>query len=118
MARGICVIGLLVLWLGISPAQAHAVLVASEPVAGGTVAAGQVSVRLRYNSRIDSYRSRISVTRPDGTSVVLPIAPSSAEGELETVVRLAPGGHVLHWQVLAVDGHITRGDVPFTVGGP
>ena len=24
----------------------------------------------------------------------------------------------MRWQVLAVDGHITRGDVPFTVTGP
>jgi methionine-rich copper-binding protein CopC len=75
-------------------------------------------VLLRYNSRIDSYRSRLSVTRPDGSSTVLPIAPTSADDQLETVVRLAPGGYVLHWQVLAIDGHITRGDVPFTVGGP
>jgi len=28
---------------------------------------------------------------------------------------LAPGDYVLHWQVLAVDGHITRGDIPFSV---
>ena len=28
-----------------------------------------------------------------------------------------PGDYVLHWQVLATDGHITRGDVPFTVKG-
>jgi methionine-rich copper-binding protein CopC len=118
MARGISVIALLVLWFGINPASAHAVLMASEPAAGSRVAAGQVSVRLRYNSRIDSYRSRISVTRPDGSASVLPIAPTSAEGELETVIRLVPGDYVLHWQVLAVDGHITRGDVPFTVGEP
>jgi len=31
---------------------------------------------------------------------------------------LAPGAHVLRWQVLAIDGHITRGDVPFTVVAP
>ena len=28
---------------------------------------------------------------------------------------LQPGDYVARWQVLAVDGHITRGDVPFTV---
>jgi len=31
---------------------------------------------------------------------------------------LTPGSYVLRWQVLAVDGHITRGDVPFTVTVP
>ena len=29
---------------------------------------------------------------------------------------LAPGSYVLRWQVLSVDGHITRGDIPFKVG--
>ncbi|MFI4981818.1 MAG: copper resistance protein CopC, partial [Nevskiales bacterium] len=28
-----------------------------------------------------------------------------------------PGAYVVRWQVLSVDGHITRGDVPFTVTG-
>jgi hypothetical protein len=31
---------------------------------------------------------------------------------------LTPGVYVLRWQVLAIDGHITRGDVPFTVMEP
>jgi hypothetical protein len=31
---------------------------------------------------------------------------------------LIPGAYVVRWQVLAVDGHITRGDVPFTVTAP
>ncbi len=29
-----------------------------------------------------------------------------------------PGDCVLRWQVLAVDGHITRGDVPLSVKAP
>ena len=29
---------------------------------------------------------------------------------------LSPGAYVLRWQVLAIDGHITRGDIPFVVG--
>jgi methionine-rich copper-binding protein CopC len=28
---------------------------------------------------------------------------------------LSPGAYSVRWQVLAVDGHITRGEVPFTV---
>jgi methionine-rich copper-binding protein CopC len=34
---------------------------------------------------------------------------------LRATLTVAPGAYVLRWQVLAVDGHITRGDVPFTV---
>jgi methionine-rich copper-binding protein CopC len=32
-----------------------------------------------------------------------------------TTGELATGVYVLRWQVLAVDGHITRGDIPFSV---
>jgi methionine-rich copper-binding protein CopC len=28
---------------------------------------------------------------------------------------LGSGAYRLRWQVLAVEGHITRGDIPFTV---
>jgi methionine-rich copper-binding protein CopC len=37
---------------------------------------------------------------------------------LTATVTLTPGTYVLRWQVLAIDGHITRGDVPFTVTEP
>jgi hypothetical protein len=29
--------------------------------------------------------------------------------------QLSPGNYVIQWQVLAVDGHITRGQIPFEV---
>lgn len=32
-----------------------------------------------------------------------------------TVPQLSPGNYKLHWQVLANDGHITQGDIPFRV---
>ena len=42
----------------------------------------------------------------------------SAADVLAASATLTPGAYVMRWQVLAVDGHITRGDVPFTVQGP
>jgi methionine-rich copper-binding protein CopC len=30
---------------------------------------------------------------------------------------LLPGEYRLRWQVLASDGHITRGEIPFAVSG-
>ena len=50
---------------------------------------------------------------------MLPIVPDGPPDMLETTANLeTPGAYVVRWQVLAVDGHITRGDVPFTVTGP
>lgn len=95
-------------------AGAHAILVDSQPAARGSVAAGAAGVMLRFNSRIDAGRSRV-VLRGAGQERVLPLAPSGTEDVLRAQADLAPGEWVLRWQVLAVDGHITRGDVPFNV---
>ena len=96
-------------------AQAHAILIASHPAVGGNVSAGKLGLWLRYNSRIDAARSCLILTRPDHSQQALAIAPSSPVDVLRSDVSLSPGAYVLRWQVLAVDGHITRGDVPFTV---
>jgi hypothetical protein len=31
------------------------------------------------------------------------------------VIHLGPGRYAVHWQVLATDGHVTRGQIPFRV---
>jgi methionine-rich copper-binding protein CopC len=49
---------------------------------------------------------------------LLKITPSGPPDLLETSTELTTlGAYVVRWQVLAIDGHITRGDVPFTVTG-
>lgn len=99
-------------------AFAHAILVDSKPASGASVPAGRVDMTFRYNSRIDRDRSRLTLTRPDHSHVVLPIIPAGAPNVIECDATLTvPGAYVVQWQVLAVDGHITRGDVPFTVTG-
>jgi methionine-rich copper-binding protein CopC len=97
-------------------AAAHAILIASQPREGGTVPAGKVAIHLQYNSRIDRVRSRLLLTRPDRSQATLPIAPGGAPDEMNTAATLTQGPYVLRWQVLAIDGHITRGDVGFNVG--
>jgi methionine-rich copper-binding protein CopC len=99
-------------------AWAHAILEDSQPPAGGSVPAGAVTLRLRYNSRIDRARSRLTLTRPDHSQVVLPIDPEGPPDIMTARADLPPGDYSVRWQVLAVDGHITRGDVPFTVTAP
>jgi copper resistance protein C len=104
--------------LAASPAFAHAILIDSAPASGGSVPAGKVDMTFRYNSRIDRDRSRLTLTKPDKSQVVLPIVPAGAPNVIECDATLTtPGAYVVRWQVLAIDGHITRGDVPFTVTG-
>ena len=98
------------------PAAAHAILIASQPPQDGTVPAGSVAIHLQYNSRIDRARSRLTLTKPDHSQATLPIAAEGAPDEMNTAATLTAGAYVLRWQVLAIDGHITRGDVTFNVG--
>ena len=95
-------------------ASAHAILMNSQPPARANVPPGPAAIRLRFNSRVDHVRSRI-VLRTGGAETPLPIDSASPADGLAASAALSPGDYVLRWQVLAVDGHITRGDVPFTV---
>jgi len=97
------------------PALAHALLTASIPAANGHVAAGTVHIVLHYNDRVDRSRSRISITGPGQADPQLPIGKTGPADVMAATATLAPGRYVLHWLALSVDGHITQGDVPFTV---
>ena len=98
-------------------AAAHAVVVAAQPALDQQVAAGPLAIRLEFNSRIDKERSRLELTLPDGGKSAIPLDHDGAPNVVSaTTSPLAAGAYSLRWQVLAVDGHITRGDIPFIVG--
>jgi copper resistance protein C len=99
-------------------ANAHAILEDSSPAAGTSVPSGARDLQFRYNSRIDAERSRLTLTKPDHTQMKVPIELGAPPDILRCHLDLVPGAYTIRWQVLAVDGHITRGDVPFTVTGP
>ena len=102
--------------LGSTAARAHAIVVSSQPAAGAVVHGKTVAVVVRFNSRIDPVRSRLLLVRADGSSTTLELNGTQYPDTLAaTAGPLAPGSYRLRWQVLAVDGHITRGDIPFTV---
>ena len=107
------------LCLGTARAWAHAIVVESSPQANGAVKGPVVEVKLRFNVRIDGPRSRLSLVEPNGNSRVLDaLQQPSPDSLAATLSGLLPGKYRLHWQVLANDGHITWGDIPFTVTGP
>jgi methionine-rich copper-binding protein CopC len=97
------------------PALAHAILVSSSPAQDARVRVGRVAIALTYNSRIDRARSRLTLFDAADRATVLAIQGEDSPAVLRAEATLtAPGAWRLRWQVLAVDGHITRGDVGFT----
>lgn len=106
------------LLVGMAPdtAEAHAIIIASSPAPKAVVQGPDMVVKLGFNSRIDKARSLIDLIGPDTTSRHLSLSETSDDGTLSAEAKgLAPGAWRLRWQVLSVDGHITRGDIPFTV---
>jgi copper resistance protein C len=97
-------------------ASAHAVLVQSSPVANATLQGPDVAITMKFNSRVDATRSTLRLSTPDGQSKTLAVDPGAAPDTLTAKAGgLSPGKYAIQWQVLAVDGHITRGQILFVV---
>jgi methionine-rich copper-binding protein CopC len=97
-------------------AFAHAVLVDSQPGVNSTVSGPEVAVLLKYSSRVDLDHSTLTLLDPDGKVQKVSIESEPTPGVLSArLTGLVRGTYVLRWQVLATDGHITRGKVPFQV---
>jgi len=111
------------------PASAHAILIASQPKQASEGAGPDVEVSLEFNSRIDAERSSLQLVRAAATDHEL--APVGAGSQALALIDrgepnkldakasgLEPGTYRLRWQVLSVDGHVSRGDVTFNVRAP
>jgi len=97
-------------------ADAHAIVVAAQPAMNAIVMPGELEIRLDFNSRIDQKRSRLSLQRPDGNEVAVALEPGVPSAVLAGRAQVAGEGRwTLRWQVLSLDGHITRGEVSFSV---
>jgi copper resistance protein C len=105
-----------IFFLTMASTAAHAVLLESNPPPKGAVAGPDVAIKLRFNVRVDAGRSRLTLVHPTGAVQPLKISkPTPADTLSANATSLPPGDYRLRWQVLASDGHITRGEIPFTV---
>jgi methionine-rich copper-binding protein CopC len=98
------------------PLWAHAVLMQSTPKLNSTVKGPDVPIWLKFNVRVDGSRSRLHLIAPDGSPLSLEAVKQPTPDTLESrATGLKAGAYKLQWQVLASDGHISRGEVAFTV---
>lgn len=107
----------MMLLLVVKLADAHAILKESWPVPNSTVTGPDVPLKLQFNVRIDAGRSKLQLVNPDNSIVDLIVEKQNAPDTLAAnMTGLKTGDYKIRWQVLAPDGHITRGEIPFKVG--
>ncbi|MDE1146994.1 MAG: copper resistance protein CopC [Azospirillaceae bacterium] len=100
-------------------AQAHAIVIQSNPKVNDTLGIGGNVLTVHFNSRIDRARSKLTIIGSDKSETPVTMSDSPDDETLSGSVTLSiVGSYKLRWQVLAVDGHTTRGDIPFTVIQP
>jgi methionine-rich copper-binding protein CopC len=98
--------------------QAHAIVVMSAPAANALVPAGALVITVGFNTRLDRTRSRLFVEGPDGVITSVALSSGGAETAIGGPAEVRTAGRwKVRWQVLAADGHITRGEIPFRVRG-
>ncbi|MBB5785066.1 copper resistance CopC family protein [Nonomuraea jabiensis] len=112
---------------GIAPpaAQAHNVLISSDPKDGATLPAAPARVTLVFDQAVRQGYAQVGVTGPDGSSW----ADGAAEVAAERVsVRVKPlpsaGAYTVGYRILSADGHPVTGKITFILaagaatGGP
>ncbi len=102
-----------------SPAHAHAAALGTEPASGSTVEASPPRVLVRFGSPVEISLGALRLVDEKGANVAIG-APEHPGGEVNAVAAsvsdLADGGYVAVYQVIASDGHLTRGAFTFQVG--
>jgi methionine-rich copper-binding protein CopC len=112
----VCLFAVVAMFLMAHSAMAHAILLESSPSINSAVAGPNIPIKLRFNVRIDATRSRLTLVKPDASTQSLPITKDGRANALASQAQgLLPGEYRIRWQVLASDGHITRGEIPFQV---
>ena len=115
---GLALLGVAALLGGAAFVHAHAILKSSIPASGSTVTGPDIAVTLTFNVRVDVARSKLQLLMPDTTTVDLPEGKQPSPDTLVSQIKgIMPGAYTIRWQVLAPDGHISRGEIPFKVKG-
>jgi methionine-rich copper-binding protein CopC len=103
--------------LGIAPpAQAHNVLISSDPKDGATLSAPPQQITLVFDQPARQGYAQIGVTGADGSAWADGAATVAAERVTVKVKPLtADGAYVIGYRILSADGHPVTGKIDFTL---
>lgn len=99
-------------------ADAHAMLIASDPAAGATVRVSPQRLRLLFSEPMDASLDRMTLVGADGRPLPLTVLvdPHDVHALVSPLAPLAPGSYRVIWRVVSVDGHVVGGSFVFAVG--
>lgn len=118
LLRGL-IAAILLVWGGClavsSGAYAHAALVSAEPGDGALLPGAPGELALGFSEPVALLR--LTLVRPDGSSLDLRTAASSGPRVTAALPgTLGRGTHILVWRVVSADGHPVTGNLSFSLG--
>lgn len=122
MGRRLLVVGFalaLALALALAPraAEAHALLLGSDPSPGAQLDIPPATILLTFTEAVTPAGAGIKVFSPSGRQVAAP-ARAVGHGLTATIHSVETGTYIVTWQALATDTHPSRGAFSFVVGQP
>lgn len=103
------------------PVSAHADVIGSEPADGSTLESRPYPLRLDFNEEIDVSLTTIEIAQiPSGVKydgAAIDAAKSSGKTAYGTIPALPAGDYVLTWKSSGEDGHLTSGQMLYSVSG-
>jgi len=103
-----------------APADAHALLLRSEPAGNATLKTSPPVVRLHYSEPVEVQFGAVRLVDANNKLVASgPLRLADGSREVDLPVRpVEDGTYSLLWQVVSADGHPTHGFFTFYVGAP
>ncbi|WP_433362656.1 copper resistance CopC family protein [Streptosporangium sp. CA-115845] len=103
----------------VTPAQAHNVLIDSDPKDGAALATGPETITLTFDQPVRQGFAQISVTGPDGTRWEDGKTSVDRAKASVRVKALGPAGeYVVGYRILSSDGHPVASKITFTLTAP
>ena len=106
--------------LGISPAQAHASLIGTNPEEGAVLEQAPETITFTFDEAVTLPPAGVTVYDAKGEEVTSESTASGTEMQvaLAEASSLGDGTYVVAWRAVSADGHPISGSLTFAVGAP
>ncbi|MER7609896.1 copper resistance protein CopC [Nocardioides sp. NPDC127503] len=106
--------------LSISPAQAHATLIGTDPEEGAVLEVAPETITFTFDEAVSLPPAGVTVYDAKGKEVTSEATASGTEMQvaLADASSLGDGTYVVAWRAVSADGHPISGSLTFAVGAP